>query len=89
MTCFSEDYYEIVDIIRHFVYIKVQEFIDKYDREPKYIKVPVWVYLKLCDVDTYLVRRENSSKYKQVPIFLGLQVCETFTIDKIEEIEVF
>lgn len=65
---------------------KVINYIKKYKKNPKYLKIPLWIfvdlkqnYLRLIKID-YLSGRFT---------YEGLYICETITIARIEEIEVF
>lgn len=63
-------------IILNVINTKIRNFIEKYHRRPKYIKMPLWIYSKMKN--EYVV-----IKYK------NLLICETISISEINEIEVF
>lgn len=70
------------------IHNKICEFINKYLREPKYIKMPLWIFegLKrtMKDISTFYIDYQTERfTYK------GFIICETITIEKAEEIEVF
>lgn len=70
------------------IHKKICEYLDKYLREPKYIKMPLWVFdmlkRRMKDIATFYIDYQTERfTYK------GLIICETITIEKVEEIEVF
>lgn len=69
------------------IHNKIHEYIYKYRNNPKYIKLPLWIfnYLKqlMGKVDMKLNYQTEQFEY------YGLIVCETISIEKTEEIEVF
>lgn len=65
-------------------------YFEKYHIEPKFIKIPVWVYVLLRQYTRQLIGYyEIAEEGKTIPTYMGLQICETKSIDKIEDIEVF
>lgn len=67
---------------------KIHRFVDKYNKYPKYLKLPLWLnnYIKQSIQDVKYYNLDYSTglfKYKD------LVVCETITISQLEEIEVF
>lgn len=63
------------------------KFIEKYMREPRYIKMPLWI-------KEDLIKNMPKSNIKidyieEVFKYKDMQVCGTITISKPEEIEVF
>ena len=70
------------------IHKKICEYLDKYLREPKYIKMPLWVVENLKrnmkNISTFSIDYQTERfTYK------GFIVCETISIERIEEIEVF
>ena len=66
---------------------KVVDFIKKYMREPRYIKMPLWIKDALIktmpESGIKIDYIEEAFKYR------NMRVCETITISRPEEIEVF
>ena len=66
---------------------KVVDFIKKYMREPRYIKMPLWIEEALIktmpDTGIKIDYIKEALKYR------NMRVCETITISRPEEIEVF
>ena len=75
---------EIERIIRQ----KINEFVEKYDKYPKYLKLPLWIsnYMKQRMRD---VQHLNLDYNTELLLYMDLVVCETITISELEEIEVF
>ena len=75
---------EIDKIIRK----KINEFIEEYEKYPKYLKLP------LC-ISNYMKRRTRDMQHlnldynTELLLYRDLAVCETITISQVEEIEVF
>ena len=70
------------------IHNKICEYLNKYLREPKYIKIPLWVFdilkRRMKDISTFYIDYQTERfTYK------GFIICETISIEKIEEIEVF
>lgn len=63
-------------IILKVIDAEINNFIEKYHRRPKYIKMPLWIYSKMKNEHVVI-------KYK------NLLICETISISEINEIEVF
>ena len=69
------------------IHKKVVKFIEKYMREPRYIKMPLWI-------KEDLIKNMPKSNIKidyieEVFKYRDMQVCGTITISKPEQIEVF
>ena len=66
---------------------KVVDFIKKYMREPRYIKMPLWIKDALIrnmpETNIRIDYSEEVFKYRD------MRICETITITNPEEIEVF
>lgn len=79
----------IIEILRN----KINDFVEKYDEKPRYIKVPIWVLILLRDYAREMVTNfiyiEDELEEKDDFTFCGLKVCSTITIRSVEEIEVF
>ena len=67
---------------------KINSFVDKYDKYPKYLKLPLWISncMKKAMKD---IKHFNLDYNYEMLTYRDLIVCETITIDKLEEIEVF
>ena len=69
------------------IHKKVVNFIGKYMREPRYIKMPLWIkeaiIRNILETHMKTVYLEEGFEYR------GMKVCETITISEPEEIEVF
>lgn len=66
---------------------KVVDFINKYMREPRYIKMPLWI--KDALIKTMSELNIKIDYIEEVFRYRNMRVCETITINKPEEIEVF
>ena len=66
---------------------KVVAFIKKYMREPRYIKMPLWI--KEALIKTIPESGIKIDYINEVFKFRNMTICETITISKPEEIEVF
>lgn len=66
------------------------EYISKYHKNPKYIKMPEWclheINIAIQEQYTYSIPNFDESTE---PKFMGMRVCETVSIKTIGEIEVF
>lgn len=74
----------IYDDVCHIVWIKLRDYYEEYHCVPNYIKMPKIV----CD----LLRSEFNDIFiisNGFVTFYGLNICPTYSIIKIEEIEVF
>ena len=65
---------------------KVVDFIKKYMREPRYIKMPLWI--KEALIKTMPETNIRIDYIKEVFKYGNMIVCETITISRPEEIEV-
>ena len=66
------------------------DYYEEYHEEPRFIKIPIWVYVLLRQYTHQLIGYyEVIEEEKTIPTYMGLQICETRSIDKIEDIEVF
>ena len=67
---------------------KVLDFIYKYGKNPKYLKLPLWISCcmkrEIKDIEHF-----NLDYNTEVLFYKDLLVCETISITKLEEIEVF
>lgn len=74
----------IYDKFSHIVFIKLRDYEMKYNCAPNYIKMPRYIY--------DLLRHELNDIFmisNGFVTFYGLNICPTWSITKIEEIEVF
>lgn len=67
---------------------KIYNFIDKYGKYPKYLKIPLWISncMKQAMKD---MEHFNLDYNTEMLLYRDLVVCETISITKLEEIEVF
>ena len=66
------------------------QYFEKYHQEPRYIKMPVWVYVLLEHFTRQIIGfSERIEHGETIPMYMGLQICSTISIDKLEDIEVF
>lgn len=67
---------------------KICDFIDKYNKYPKYLKLPLWISncMKRIMKD---MEHFNLDYNTELLLYRDLVVCETITISNPEEIEVF
>ena len=67
---------------------KINEFVEEYDKYPKYLKLPLWIsnYMKQKMRD---MQHLNLDYDAELLLYRDLVVCETITISQVEEIEVF
>ena len=67
---------------------KIAEFSQKYNKYPKYLKIPLWISCcmkwNMGNIEHY-----NLDYNTELLMYRDLIVCETVTIDKLEQIEVF
>lgn len=75
---------EIDRIIRQ----KINEFIEEYEKYPKYLKLPLCIsnHMKQKTRD---MQHLNLDYNTELLLYRDLTVCETITISQVEEIEVF
>ena len=66
---------------------KVVDFIKKYMREPRYIKMPLWIREAL--IKTMPESNIKIDYFGKVFKYRNMRICETITISTPEEIEVF
>lgn len=57
----------------------------KYHKEPKYIKMPVWLFIALRGNQRQLIGFNDD----KIATYMGFIVCETYSIDQIYQIELF
>lgn len=69
------------------IHKKVVNFINKYMREPRYIKMPLWIREAL--IKTMPESNIKIDYIEEVFKYRNMRVCETITISRPEEIEVF
>ena len=67
---------------------KINEFVEKYDKYPKYLKLPLWI--SNCMKQRMRDMQHLNLEYNtEILLYRDLAVCETITISEPEEIEVF
>ena len=64
---------------------KFFEYIKEYDGEPRYLKIPQWIY-NVLEIN---FEKEISENIRGNRVYRGLKICPTISIETIEEIEVF
>lgn len=68
------------------------DFQHRYNEEPRFVKVPLWVKIKLRDYVQELLTnfnyKELDEKKEDFRIF-NLLICPTITIQRLDEMEVF
>lgn len=70
------------------IHNKIHDYIDKYDKYPKYLKLPLWI--SYCMKQAMRDMQHLNLDYNtELLIYRDLVVCETITISQPEEIEVF
>lgn len=68
---------------------KRKEYYQKYNTEPKYIKMPISIkYLLENELNAYF-EVNNIQRDKSIKLIYNLNVCDTLSITQIDEIEVF
>lgn len=67
---------------------KIHNFIDKYEKYPKYLKLPLWISNCFKQVMKDMEHFNLDYNYELLT-YKNLIVCETITISQVEEIEVF
>lgn len=67
---------------------KINEFTEKYNKYPKYLKLPLWISngMKQSMRD---MQHFNLDYNTEMLLYRDLVVCETVTISQPKEIEVF
>lgn len=66
------------------------EYYEKYHQEPRFIKLPIWVYILLRAYSQRLIGFYEIEKEGQpIPTYMGMQICDTISIENIKDIEVF
>jgi len=61
------------------------DYIETYKVEPKYIKMPMWVFVLLRHYNRQLVGYDEN----KTPTYLGFKICETTSISSIYSIQLF
>ena len=84
-TILNEQHTLNVDLLTKIVSDLKWNYFEEYHQEPRFIKMPIWVYVLLQQFTRQIVGFDG----KTIPMYMGLQICETRSIDKIEDIEVF
>lgn len=65
------------------IHKKAIEYIKKYRQQPKYLKMPLWVYnLFRNQLNLIYIDKNENLRYR------NLIICETISISQLEEIEV-
>ena len=86
----SEEYTLEVDRLVNIVSDLKWKYFEKYYQEPKFIKMPIWVYVLLERYTRQLIGFNQITKNNTtIPTYMGLQICDTISIDRLEDIEVF
>ena len=89
-TILNEQHTLNVDLLTKIVSDLKWNYFEEYHQEPRFIKMPIWVYVLLQQFTRQIIgfyeRIENG---ETIPMYMGLQICDTRSIDKIEDIEVF
>lgn len=89
-TILNEQHTLNVDLLTKIVSDLKWNYFEEYHQEPRFIKMPIWVYVLLQQFTRQIVGfYERIEDEKTIPMYMGLQICETRSIDKIEDIEVF
>ena len=81
-----------MDEINNIIIQKEFEYMDKYKDEPKFLKIPLFVYeLMKSYFARYLTNQNliNVDHDKEIVTFRGMVICPTVSIQTIDEIEVF
>ena len=75
---------KLEEIITH----KINDFVKKYNKYPKYLKLPLWISncMKQAMRD---MQHLNLDYNTELLLYRDLVVCETITISQPKEIEVF
>ena len=75
---------QVEEIIAH----KINDFIEKYEQYPKYLKLPLWInnYIKQAMGKVQNLKLDYNTG---LLLYRNLAVCETIAISQPEEIEVF
>lgn len=60
------------------------KYFEKYHTEPKYIKMPVWLVVLLWHHCKQLIGFDD-----EAITYLGFKICETYSIEYVNQIEVF
>lgn len=67
---------------------KIYDFTDKYNKYPKYLKLPLWISNGMKKAMKNM-EHFNLDYNTELLLYRDLVVCETITISQPEEIEVF
>lgn len=78
---------EIIESIK----LLINDFQRRYNEKPNYIKMPLWVKIKLKEYCKSMVTSFNYEDIEEKEDFriFNLLICETITIQRLEEMEVF
>ena len=78
---------EIIETIK----VLINDFQRKYNENPNYIKMPLWVKIKLREYCQNLLTSFNYEDIEEKEDFriFNLLICETITIQRLDEMEVF
>lgn len=67
---------------------KIDDFLHKYHKYPKYLKLPLWIS-RCMKANMKELEHFNLDYNTELLLYKDLVVCETVSIEKPEEIEVF
>lgn len=66
------------------------KYFEEYHQEPRFIKLPIWVYVLLQRYSRQLIGFNQINKDTTIiPTYMDLQICDTISINRLEDIEVF
>ncbi|MFG6319587.1 MAG: hypothetical protein K1W33_07040 [Clostridia bacterium] len=77
-----------VEYIEQVIEEKICNFVNKYNKYPKYLKLPLFISFSMKSKMNQ-IRTFNIDYDKGMLLYKNLLICETMTIEKPEEIEVF
>lgn len=60
-------------------------YFEKYHKEPKYIKMPIWLVVLLRQHYMQLIGYSDD----KIATYMGFIICETYSIEYVCQIEVF
>lgn len=79
------------DIIIEVIQTLRTDFEYRYNEEPRFVKVPLWIFRKLKDYAQELLTNFNYEELDEKEDFriFNLLICPTITIQRLDEMEVF